>query len=48
MTASGRLYFQFNTATREDFAFLPASVAAMVRRLPGATVEKQGIPAIHT
>jgi len=36
----GRLYFQFNPATRQDFEFLPDGVAAMMRRLPGATLSR--------
>ena len=40
LTPRGRLYFQFNPATRQDFDFLPDGVAAMMRRLPGATLSR--------
>ncbi len=36
----GRLYFNFNPAKRNDFAFLPESVAQFMRSLPGATLSR--------
>jgi hypothetical protein len=40
LTPGGRLCFQFNPATRQDFDFLPDTVAAMMRRFPGATLSR--------